>query len=127
MTYRPTVRYDDRYCDYIDQLHDVTTLSRAQIIRLALFSAPFSPLFNAQIGKFSKCEVSTSSPPSPMWEVVDRGLWMEQSFIKEEEKGSDVNGNQEEICIIGEQPSEGRIGEVHKVRNAGGGITIKIR
>jgi len=127
--YRPTVRYDDVYCDYIDKLHDVTTLSRAQIIRLALFSAPFSPLFNAQIGKFSKREVTTSSLPPPLWEVVDRGLWMDQSFIKEEER-SGVNGNQEEICIIGEQPGqiERPAREVceRRIFKQTGGVTIKI-
>jgi len=105
MTYRPTVRYDDLYRDYIDQLYDVTTLSRAQIIRLALFSAPFSPLFNTQISKFSKCEVTTSSSPSLLWDVIDAGLWMDQSFIKEE-KGEGVSGNQEEICNIGKLPGQ---------------------
>jgi len=47
--YRPTVRYDDLFKTYVDQVFKSTTLDRNQIIRLALFSAPFNKLFQHQL------------------------------------------------------------------------------
>lgn len=123
--YRPTVRYDDVYKKYVDSLFQSTTLDRNQIIRLALFAAPFSTLFNAQIKKHM-----TSPLPQAFWEVEDHGLWIGQQFIKEE-KRRDVNGESEKIWWCErqpvqrkEQPIERRIGEIHneqiKLRNRGG-------
>lgn len=87
--YRPTVRYDDVYKSYVEDVFKATTLDKNQIIRLALFAAPFSPLFNAQLKKHM-----TSSLPSPNWEVTEHGLWLEQTYQKREE-GSDVNDKKE--------------------------------
>lgn len=133
--YRPTVRYDDRYKKYVDQIFKATNLDRNQIIRLALFAAPFSPLFQHQLEKYM-----TSPLPTPIWEVTDHGLWMEQTFEKRREGRSVVNGNHQEISTTGERPAgssaasvtnrsaKGREGEIYqqKVIKQSGGITIKI-
>ncbi len=58
-----------------------TSLDRSQIIRLALFAAPYSPLFNAQLKKHL-----TSSLPSPIWEVTDHDFWLKQTYKKREEE-----------------------------------------
>lgn len=133
MVYRPTVRYDDLFKVYVDQIFKATSLDRNQIIRLALFSAPFSPLFQHQIKKHM-----TSPLPSACWEVTDHGLWMEQTYNTIEE-GKDVNGDNQEIFSFGvpQEPGETnalpgasarREREIYeqKVIRQSGGITIKI-
>lgn len=133
MVYRPTVRYDASYKKYVDQVFKATNLDRNQIIRLALFAAPFSPLFQHQLKKHM-----TSPLPSASWEVTDHGLWMEQTFNLVE-GGEDVNGNQKEISATREQSgatasgktvgsTKGREGEIYKQRviKQSDGITIKI-
>lgn len=132
--YRPTIRCADVYKDYLDSLADVTGLDRNQLIRLALFSAPFSNLFVAQVKQHGK-DVTL---PSPAWETFNHGLWMEQNPTIEKE-GEDVNakhGRKEEIKIVHatvggrtndtrcEQPSEGRERKIYK--GDGGGIRIRI-
>jgi hypothetical protein len=84
--YRPTIRCSDVYKDFLDSLTDVTGLDRNQLIRLALFSAPFSNLFVAQL----KNKVGDVPLPSPMWEVFDHDLWMEQN-PKRDMREVDVN------------------------------------
>lgn len=84
--YRPTIRCADIYKDYLDSLADVTGLDRNQLIRLALFSAPFSNLFIAQVE-----QKAVDVPiPSPIWKVYDHDLWLEQD-PKQEKGGMDVN------------------------------------
>lgn len=127
--YRPTVRYDDLYKSYVDQVFRATTLDRNQIIRLALFAAPFSPLFQNQIKKHM-----TSSPPPAEWEVTNHGLWMDRTYVKEEER-RDVNGHTEKISTIGEQLGPGeQPGQIEgsprevftqRVFKQQGGVTIK--
>ena len=122
--YRPTVRYDDLFKTYVDQVFKSTTLDRNQIIRLALFSAPFNKLFQHQLKKHM-----TSSLPPAAWEVTDHGLWMDREFIKVEER-RDVNGNQKEICIIGDRSGQiersPREVFTQRVFKQQGGVTIKI-
>lgn len=131
--YRPTVRYDDKYKDYVDQVFKATSLDRNQIIRLALFAAPFSPLFQYQIKKHM-----TSPLPPACWEVTDHGLWLEQTYNTIEE-GKDVNGDNQEISTTGDPAglretntlcgaTERREREVYQQRviKQSGGITIKI-
>lgn len=71
--YRPTVRCDDVYKEYIDKLFTATSLDRNQIIRLALFSAPFNQLFLDQITKYKVADL-----PEPLWRETDHGLWLNQ-------------------------------------------------
>lgn len=124
--YRPTVRYSNTYKEYVDQVFHSTTLDRNQIIRLALFAAPFSPLFQNQLQKYM-----TSPLPPTFWEVVDHGLWIDQSFEIKEERGKDVRGNSDET--FSKQPDQPEQIErsakefcKQRVFKQQGGITIKI-
>ena len=87
--YRPTVRYDDVYRSYVDDLFHATTLDRNQIIRAALFAAGHSNEFHSLIHSHLKDDVL---PPSPSWSLDDHPLWMEQT-PKYEREGKDVNAN----------------------------------
>jgi len=123
------VRYDDLYQVYVDEMFQATNLNRNQIIRLALFTAPFNQEFLNQLDKFKKKPL-----PRVYWEVTDSGLWMDREFKKQVEGGKGVNGNQKEICIIGDRPGE-RPGEIERsarevcerrVFKQTGGVTIKL-
>ncbi|MBO1005772.1 hypothetical protein [Pseudogracilibacillus auburnensis] len=137
--FRPTVRCSDVYRDYLHSLRDAIGLDSNQIIRLALFSAPFSRLFVAQI----KNKTGDVSLPHPSWEVFEEWLWLEQDPNIEEKRRSDVSVNDggtekitsyhenfEQRGIIREeiqrprrqQQEQGRIREVQP----GGGIRIRI-
>lgn len=85
--YRPTVRYDEIFREYVDKLFHSCHLDRNQIIRCALFAAAHSEEFQELIKPFSKKDVPL---PSPVWELSESWYWMEQrSVIKE--RGKDVN------------------------------------
>jgi hypothetical protein len=97
--YRPTVRYDDVYKDYVDELFHATHLDRNQILRAALFSAPFSDEFKALIENYRKKDVPL---PDPKWSLIHGEYWLEQCpKAKREEveekinnmKGRDVNAD----------------------------------
>jgi hypothetical protein len=103
--YRPTVRYDDVFREYVDDVFKSTTLDRNQIIRLALFAAPFNNLFVSQLEKHLK--INQSSLPSTPWEVWDHGYWRDQNFIPQGER-EDVNIS-EGGDVIGETMAERRI------------------
>ncbi|OIJ07616.1 hypothetical protein BKP35_18180 [Anaerobacillus arseniciselenatis] len=130
MVYRPTVRYDDRFKEYVDEIFKATSLDRNQIIRLALFAAPFSPLFQHQIKKHM-----TSTLPQASWEVTEHGLWMEQTFLKRGEE-RDVNGESKEVfterpggsATARHRSTERHNGEIYQKRvyKQSGGVTIKI-
>ena len=85
--WRPTVRYDERYRDYIDTLFKTSRLDRNQIMRLALFSAPYSPLFQAQIKQFRASEDEASHE----WEIWEHELWKQQSVEKKKEAQQRAN------------------------------------
>jgi hypothetical protein len=89
MVYRPTVRYANDFKDYVDQLFQATTLDRNQIIRAALFSAPFSPAFKSILSQSKKKDVPL--PPAP-WSMDYDQLWMEQN-PSNKEGGKDVDVN----------------------------------
>lgn len=111
--YRPTIRCSDVYKEYLDQLSDVTGLDRNQIIRLALFSAPFSNLFIAQIREKTG-DVNTNTPlPHPSWEAFDHHLWMEQDpkFEKREEEVKNNEGVTSHVESRGEKETENAIGD----------------
>ena len=118
------VRYDDLYQVYVDEMFQATNLNRNQIIRLALFTAPFNQEFLNQLDKFKKKPL-----PRVYWEVTDSGLWMDREFKKEEERRG-VNGNQKEICNSKERPGEiersAREVCERRVFKQTGGVTIKL-
>lgn len=140
MVYRPTVRYADVYRSYVDNLFQVTSLDRNQIIRLALFTAAFSPEFQQTIAKYKTKDVPL---PSPLWSEKDQVLWTEKGDVKKEnrEGGKDVYAQTKKPTIqketvarkissdtlhIGEEKTEGAAkqsvnpGPTISTKNAGG-------
>ncbi|MBU8773168.1 hypothetical protein [Cytobacillus oceanisediminis] len=85
--YRPTVRYDDIFRDYVDKLFHTCHLDRNQIIRGALFAAAHSKEFQELLKPFCKKDVSL---PFPSWQLEDGQYWMEQRPVKKERR-RDVN------------------------------------
>lgn len=85
--YRPTVRYDEIFRDYVDVLFHATYLDRNQIIRAALFTAAHSKEFHKLLDSHKKKDASL---PTPGWMLTDDRYWMEQC-PKVKEKGEDVN------------------------------------
>lgn len=85
--YRPTVRYDDVFKTYVDDLFRATHLDRNQLIRGALFAAAHSNEFRELLQPFLKKDVPL---PSPQWQLCDGHFWKEQS-PKIKERGKDVN------------------------------------
>jgi hypothetical protein len=95
--YRPTVRYDDSFKEYVDGLFVATTLDRNQIMRLALFL-----LGHTREGKDVLTSFATSPLPQPNWELNSTVLWYGKPLNltilnKEEGVTSDVIDNQESV------------------------------
>ena len=143
--YRPTVRYDDVFKDYINSLFHATYLDRNQIIRGALFAAAYSKEFRELLTDYKKKDVPL---PLPLWDGNQHRYWMEQCpGIKEEKGGKDVNDINERATKInknsgaierrGNRTEEGRriesikgrtreiLSEPIRIKNKGG-ITITI-
>lgn len=87
MTYRPTVRYDDIFRTYVNDVFYATTLDRNQILRAALFTAALSPQFNQLLSQYKKADVPL---PSPKWDASQDGYWKEKN-PNEKEGGKDAN------------------------------------
>jgi hypothetical protein len=68
--YRPTVRYDDRFAEYVQELKECTSLDGNQIMRLALFL-----LGHTKEGKDVLAFYSSSPLPVPNWSINDAVLW----------------------------------------------------
>jgi hypothetical protein len=73
--YRPTVRYDDIFREYVDTLFYATSLDRNQIIRAALFAAAYSKEFQNLLEPYKKKDVPL---PSPLWKLEQQCFWLEQ-------------------------------------------------
>jgi hypothetical protein len=89
MVYRPTVRYDDIFREYVNSLFRATTLDRNQIIRGALFAAAHSNEFQQLLEPYKKKDVPL--PCSP-WSFEQHEIWLEQC-PETKEGGKDVNAN----------------------------------
>lgn len=84
--YRPTVRYNDAFKDYVEELFKATTLDRNQILRLALYELHKSE----KLKEYQKDK--SSSLPSPVWMDSTDGLWLTNTMeIKEREEGRHEN------------------------------------
>lgn len=92
MTYRPTVRYDDRYQEYVEQLFRATTLDRNQIMRLALFMLGHTKEGEQLLRAHLK---NNTSLPSPPWAITAHGLWLEKTTKTPLEAGT--SGGEAEI------------------------------
>jgi hypothetical protein len=116
--YRPTVRYDDVFKDYINNLFHATHLDRNQLIRGALFAAAYSKEFQTLLRPYQKKDVPLPSPP---WKATQQRFWMEQSpGIKGE--GGDVNANDDRARQISKTP-----GTIEGRRNPGSIRTVEGR
>jgi len=94
--YRPTVRYDDIFREYVDSLFHATDLDRNQIIRAALFAAAHSEKFQNLLQPHQKKDVPL---PSPLWELDQNCYWLEQrpQLKQLAEETIDVNDKKDEI------------------------------
>jgi len=75
MEYRPTVRYDMRFKDYVEGLFHSTNLDRNQIMRLALYVLGHTSEGMRILEEFQKDALTP--PPLPSWELLDEWeLWL---------------------------------------------------
>jgi hypothetical protein len=83
-TYRPTVRYDEKFRDYVESLFHKTRLDRNQIIRLALYVLGHSEEGNRILESFASGDTPLPSPP---WELFDDWkLWAGDLIIEGEKR-----------------------------------------
>lgn len=75
--WRPTIRMDDVFRQYVEDWYRATVpaIDRNRIVRLMLFCAPFSAIFQGTIRDYMLPDVPA---PSPRWTRHDSGLWMNQ-------------------------------------------------
>jgi hypothetical protein len=99
LTYRPTVRYDDIFKDYVDDLFNATNLDRNQIIRLGLFL-----LGHTKEGRDVLNYFSSSPLPEPKWNKNNTVLWYgkEHNYMFPEREdvtaeGGTSNDNKESV------------------------------
>jgi hypothetical protein len=72
--YRPTVRYDDSFKKFVDDMFHATTLDRNQILRAALFSAAYSKEFQQILKPYMK----GSDFPVVPWSLQQDSFWLDQ-------------------------------------------------
>jgi hypothetical protein len=77
--YRPTVRYEDVYKEYVENVFNATHLDSSQIIRAALFIAGHTEQFSRIVDPYLKRGMAL---PSPLWEEEDEELWLNQKTIE---------------------------------------------
>ncbi|MCQ6281699.1 hypothetical protein [Bacillus sp. EB600] len=70
--YRPTVRYNDSFKSYIDNLFNATHLDRNQLIRAVLFAAAHSKEYRSILEKYKKADVSL---PQADWGLDEEECW----------------------------------------------------
>lgn len=109
MCYRPTVRYDEAYRHYIDELFHATLLDRNQLIRAALFTAAHSREFSELLSLYKKSDVPL---PYPKWKPNQHGYWLEREYKPEEERRNANGTNERQSREIPSEPI--------RINNAGG-------
>lgn len=105
--YRPTVRYDDIFRDYVDELFHATNLDRNQIIRAALFTAAHTQEFRQLLEPSLKGDVLI---PSPTWRLDQPEYW----------RGSSVKTVKREDDVIAKRRGEGQGAETTRGDNGRG-------
>ncbi|AST93271.1 hypothetical protein BC6307_19410 [Sutcliffiella cohnii] len=110
------MRYDEAFQSYVEELFKATTLDRNQIMRLALYSAPYSKLFLAQLNAHKRVDVAL---PFPTWNVFDHHYWRGKP-VADDGRGGDVNAAEKVIDIS----KSGQSRKVHdgqpiRIKNAG--------
>jgi hypothetical protein len=113
--YRPTVRYDDVFKAYVDDVFGVTTLDRNQIIRAALFIAAHTPEFRSLLHSYRNGEQNI---PVPSWSLKEDGYWKGQTVSTKGEVANDIQmgdgrrGRAVESMGSVDRTTEGRTGEI---------------
>lgn len=74
--YEPRIRCAEAFRNYVNQLNDNTILDRNQIMRLMMFAAPFSGLFQSTVEQ--KLRKGRVAIPSPIWTPKADLLWLTQ-------------------------------------------------
>jgi hypothetical protein len=120
--YRPTVRYDDLYKEYVDNVFSSTHLSRNQIIRAALFIAGHTEQFSKIIEPYLKRGMSL---PAPLWSKDNDDLWYEQQVNVPDKVPEAENFTHNEPIKYEQRRIEERPIASPKVFSPGGGISIK--
>lgn len=113
--YRPTVRYNDRFKEFVDNVYEVTTLDRNQILRAALFVAAHTPAFRSLLNSHLSGD---GIIPVPNWSVNDSQLWKcntREETVDGCSQDKEVNGVERPADI----PKE-------PIRVSGGGISFKL-
>lgn len=78
--YKPTVRMNDIFREYVNDLFHATDLDRNQIIRMLVMTAPASKIFYSKINAHLKPD--TQLPDEP-WKMHEDNLWQEIGEEKE--------------------------------------------
>ncbi|HHY72310.1 MAG TPA: hypothetical protein GX497_03615 [Bacillus bacterium] len=76
--WRPALRCDSTYKNYIDSLHENTILDKNQIMRLMMFVAAHSEDFIQIITEYKRDGV-TKLPLVP-WQSWEDALWLNQTY-----------------------------------------------
>lgn len=76
--WRPALRCDSSFKNYIDSLNQVTSLDKNQIMRLMIFIAAHSGEFKQIIAEYKKADVTKM--PGPEWEIWEDGYWLKQTY-----------------------------------------------
>ncbi len=76
--WRPALRCDSSFKDYIDSLYKVTSLDKNQIMRMMMFVSAHSEDFKFVISEYKKDGVT--SLPSPKWETWEDAYWLNQTY-----------------------------------------------
>jgi hypothetical protein len=103
--YRPTVRYDDKFKDYVEGLFHSTSLDRNQIIRLGLFL-----LGHTKEGRDVLQHFASSPLPKPNWNKNDMVLWYGDgcNFTFEEQGAGTPEGGTSDVKKDSLPRSEGQ-------------------
>jgi hypothetical protein len=90
--YRPTVRMDDRYEEYVNLIFRATPneIDRNKILRLMMFAAPFSGFFQSEVSRLLLPDVLLPSPP---WSRSDSDLWRLSEAPGEQGKGASIRAS----------------------------------
>lgn len=78
--WRPALRCDSVYKNYIDSIYESTSLDKNQIMRLMMFIAAHSSEFKEILFEYRKNGV-TSMPAAP-WHSWEDVLWLNQTYKK---------------------------------------------
>lgn len=115
--FKPSVRYDAQYKQYVDTLKKETGLHGAQIIRLALFTAGSNPEFITKLKQYTD---GVLEMPDPEWDQRDDNMWLLQQ--------GDGDGDAEPVImdtpVIADPPTHAE--EPGTVGFSGGGLVFRL-